>query len=463
MRLPTAEPLQGVVSMPGSSPPTMLEPRPFCDATGLLRELRGPVVVGLLVLVLVFAVGGGWAAVAPLAGAAIAPGVISPEGSRQTVQHLEGGIIREILVHDSDVVAEGQALVVLEGVGARAEVGRLAERLRTLAAQEARLRAERADVAQIRFDHAILADAEAPAVAAVRAAQLNFFQTRRAAAANREAIQGERIDQLERQIAGLQRQLVSNRRQRELIQEETTDVDELYRQGLERKSRLLALQREDAALLGAAGELEAQIAQAEEAIGETRLEIMEIRIQRIEEVDEQLAEAQMQRGEAEEELAAADDTLRRTEIVAPIAGTVLDLRFKTTGGVIGPGEPVLDLVPLADQLIIEARVRPADIDDVAAGQSAHVMFPSLPQRRLLRIAGEVESVSADALTDEHAGQTYYQAKVTVDRGDLAQAAPGVELTPGMPVEVFIATTERTLLAYLLQPIREILAHTFRES
>jgi HlyD family secretion protein len=225
----------------------------------------------------------------------------------------------------------------------------------------------------------------------------------------------------------------------------------------------LALRREDAALLGEEDELEAMIAQAQAAIGETRLEIMDIHIQRIEQVDEQLAEVQMQRGEAEKELAAARDTLRRTEITAPVAGTVLDLRFKTTGGVIQPGEPVLDLVPLADELIIEAQVRPTDIDDVAAGQSAHVMFPSLPQRQLLRIAGKVESVSADALTDEDIGQTYYQAKVTVDRGDLERAAHGVELTPGMPGEVFIATTERTLLAYLLQPIREILAHTFRES
>ena len=208
---------------------------------------------------------------------------------------------------------------------------------------------------------------------------------------NREAIQGERIDQLERQIAGLQRQLVSNRRQRELIQEETTDVDELYRRGLERKSRLLALQREDAALLGAAGELEAQIAQAEEAIGETRLEIMDIRIQRIEEVDEQLAEVQMQRGEAEEELAAADDTLRRTEIVAPIAGTVLDLRFKTTGGVIGPGEPVLDLGNVGRPADHRGAGRPADIDDVAAASPPTSMFLSLPQRRLLRIAGDFRS------------------------------------------------------------------------
>jgi HlyD family secretion protein len=463
MPLPTAEPLRDVVPMFDRSTPVMLELRPARGAAGLLRDLRRPIGAGLIVLVLVFAVGGGWAAVAPLAGAAIAPGVISPEGSRQTVQHLEGGIIREILVRDSDQVAEGQPLVVLEGVSARAEVGRLEERLRTLAAQEARLRAERAEAAEIRFDHAILAAAEAPPVAAARAAQVNFFWTRRAAKANREAILAERIDQLERQIAGLQRQLASNRRQRQLIQEETADVDQLYRRGLERKVRLLALRREDASLLGEEGELEAMMAQAREAIGETRLEIMDIRMRRIEQVDEQLAQVQMQRGEVEEELAAAHDTLRRTEITAPVAGTVLDLRFTTPGGVIQPGEPVLDLVPLEDELIIEAQVRPTDIDDVAAGQSAHVMFPYLPQRQLLRIAGEVESVSADALTDEDTGQTYYQAKVTIARGDLERAAPSVKLTPGMPVEVFMATTERTLLAYLLQPIREILARTFRES
>ena len=430
---------------------------------GLLRDLRAPIAAGLAVLLAIFAAGGVWAALAPLAGAAIAPGVISPEGRRQTVQHLEGGIIREILVRDSDVVGKGQALVVLEGVGARAEVGRLEERLRSLAAEEARLHAERADAPEVRFDHPILADALAPAVAAVRAAQMNFFQTRRAAEANRAAIKAQRIDQLERRIAGQQRQLVSNRRQRELIEEEIRDVEQLFRQGLERKARLLALRREEAALLGEEGELEAAIAQAQEAIGETRLAIVDIRMQRIEQVDERLADVQTQRGEAEEELAAADDTLRRTEITAPVAGTVLDLRFTTAGGVIGPGEPVLDLVPLDDELVITAHVRPTDIDEVAAGQSAHVMFPSLPQRRLLRIAGEVESVSADALTDEATGETYYQVKVTVDRGDLTRTAPGVALTPGMPAEVFIATTERTLLAYLLQPVRQILSHTFRES
>ena len=244
-----------------------------------------------------FGFGIGWAAIAPLAGAAIAPGVISPDGSRRTVQHLEGGIIRELLARDGEVVEVGQPLVVLEGVDARAEVGRLEERLRTLAATEARLVAERASAAAIEFSHPILADRADPKVAAARRAQANQLEARRAADANREAILGQRIEQLHCQIAGHERQLEANRHQRELIEDEASDVEQLYRKGLERKSRLLALQREQADLLGEEGELRALIARAQEAIGETLLQISDLRIQRVEGIDAEFAKVQMERGE----------------------------------------------------------------------------------------------------------------------------------------------------------------------
>jgi HlyD family secretion protein len=431
-------------------------------ARGVLVDLRQPLLWGVLTLLLVFGFGIGWAAIAPLAGAAIAPGVISPEGSRRTVQHLEGGIIRELLARDGDVVEVGQPLLVLEGVDARAEVGRLEERLRALAATEARLVAERASAAAIAFIHPILADAADPKVAAARRAQANQLEARRAADANREAILGQRIGQLRRQIAGYERQVEANRRQRELIEDEAIDVEQLYRKGLERKSRLLGLQREQADLLGEEGELTALIARTQEAIGETRLQISDLRIQRMEEIDAEFAKVQMERGEAEEELAAARDKLRRTAILAPVAGTVLNSRFKTTGGVIRPGDPILDLVPLEEELIIEARLSPTDIEEVAQGQHAYVMFPTLPQRTVPRIAGRVRSVSADALIEERSGMAYYLAKVQVDRDQFVEAAPGVQLTPGMPAEVFIATTERTVLDYLLQPITQAFARTFRE-
>jgi HlyD family secretion protein len=432
-------------------------------ARGVLADLRQPLFWGVLTLLLVFGFGGGWAALAPLAGAAIAPGVISPDGSQRTVQHLEGGIIRELLAHDGDVVEMGQPLVVLEGVDARAEVGRLEERLRTLTATEARLVAERASAAAIEFTHPILADPADPEVAAARRAQANQLEARRAADANREAILGQRIEQLHRQIAGYERQVEANRRQRELLEEETVDVERLYRKGLERKTRLLALQREQAGLLGEEGEFTALIARAQEAIGETRLQISDLRIQRMEEIDADFAQVQMERGESEEELAAARDKLRRTAILAPVAGTVLNSRFKTTGGVIRPGDAILDLVPLEDELIIEARLSPTDIEEVAPGQDAYVMFPSLPQRTVPRIGGRVRSVSADALIEERSGTSYYLAKVQVVRDQLAEAAPGLELTPGMPAEVFIATTERTVLEYFLQPITQTFARTFRET
>jgi HlyD family secretion protein len=432
-------------------------------ARGVLADLRWPLSWGVLALLLVFGFGGAWAALAPLAGAAIAPGIVSPDGSRRTVQHLEGGIIHELLARDGEVVEMGQPLVVLEGVDARAEVGRLEGRLRTLTATEARLVAERASAAKIAFTHPILADAADPEVAAARRAQANQLEARRAADANREAILGQRIEQLHRQIAGYARQVEANRRQRELIEEEAVDVEQLYRKGLERKARLLALQREQAGLLGEEGELTALIARAQEAIGETRLQISDLRIQRMEEIDAEFVQVQMERGESEEELAAARDKLRRTAILAPVAGTVLNSRFKTTGGVIRPGDAILDLVPLEEERIIETRLSPTDIEEVAPGQDAYVMFPSLPQRRVPRIAGRVRSVSADALIEERSGIAYYLAKVKIDRDQLAEAAPGIELTPGMPAEVFIATTERTVLEYLLQPITQTFARTFRES
>ncbi|MFQ5972513.1 MAG: HlyD family type I secretion periplasmic adaptor subunit, partial [Alphaproteobacteria bacterium] len=248
-----------------------------------------------------------------------------------------------------------------------------------------------------------------------------------------------------------------------LIAEEIAGVNDLFEKGLERKPRLLTLQRTEAELLGTEGELEARIARAQEAIGETELQIVNLKIERLEEIDTRLSEVLGQRAELEEQMRASLDRLRRTDIRAPVAGTVIDLRYKTTGGVIGPGEPILDLVPLEGDLVIEARVRTNDIDDVHAGQNAHIVFSSFAQRNLKRVEGEVQRVSPDTLEDERTGERYYTARLTVDRQHLRDVAPEIELSPGMPAEVFIATQERTLLEYLLQPFLETLERAFRES
>jgi HlyD family type I secretion membrane fusion protein len=222
------------------------------------------------------------------------------------------------------------------------------------------------------------------------------------------------------------------------------------------------LKRSEAELLGTEGDLLAQIAGAREAIGEAKLKIANLKIERLEQVDQELSETQANRVEVEKQIQESLDRLSRTAIVAPTDGTVMDLRFKTPGGVIRAGDPVLDIVPDHDELVIEARVAPQDIDTVHAGQSAYVMFPSFPQRSLHRIAGDVTQVSPDAFHDEKTGQSYFSARVKVDPAVLATEAPEIRLSPGLPAEVYIRTVERTLLEYLAQPILQVAERTFRE-
>lgn len=428
----------------------------------LSREIAGSTAFGLTLIALFFLAGGIWATSAPLSGAAIAPGVVSPASSRQTVQHLEGGIISEFRVEEGDRVMAGDVLVVLETVGAEAKAGANTSRLRTLAATEARLKAERDGVARLIFDHPVLKDQQSQETLTVIQAQEHQFETRRANNESRKAVLNQRVAQLQQLIEGYNRQLESVRQQYVLIQEEISGVKQLYDKGLERKPRLLALQRSQAELLGMQGELKARIASAGEAISETQLRILGLAIQRNEEVDAELAEVHSLRVSLEEDMRATLDRLKRTEILAPVAGTVLNPRFKTVGGVVGPGEPILDLVPLYDELVIEARVRPTDIDEVHAGQDSYVVFPAFTQRNMLRIEGRVERVGADALEDERSGESYYSARIVVDRDHLQETAPKIELFAGMPADVFIATGERTLLDYLLRPFLYTVEHAMRE-
>ena len=427
----------------------------------LARELRGPALLGAAILAAFFVFGGGWAATAPLSGAAITPGLVSPEGSRRRVQHLEGGIIDEIRVKEGDRVRAGDVLMTLATVGAQSEVGQTLSRLRTLAATEARLQAERRRSNEIAFNHPVLRDRAHPEVRDVIEQQVNQLIARRTNDESQESILTQRIAQLQQQRVGAEKQLLSVRRQNQLIKEEIVIVSDMYEKGYERKSRLLSLQRSEADLTGQEGELLSRIARADEQMGETKLQIINIIIKRKEDIDQQLSETQVRRAEVEQQISQSLDRLSRTTLVAPVA-TVLDLRFKTIGGVIRPGEEVLSIVPHEEKLVIDARVSPKDIDDVHAGQSAYVIFPSFPQRNLHRIDARVRTVSADALQEEHTGTPYYKAQVEIDREKLHRIDPQIELVPGMPAEAFIATTERTVLAYLIQPFLVMVERSFRE-
>lgn len=432
------------------------------DALALRREVGRPLRLAAVVAVVFFGAGGGWAATAPLRSAVIAPGVVTAELGRRTIQHLEGGILRTIAVREGERVRAGQVLVDLDDIAARSRLAALTARLRALAASEARLEAERAEAADIAFSHPALRDTADPAVAALLAAERRHLQALREDRANREAILAQRLAQIEKQIDGYRAQRAALSRQNALVEDEVSAVRALVAEGLSVKPRQLALEREQARLLGEVGELTARIALAEEAIGETRLEIMNLRLDRLPQIDAKLAEVRADRIAAEEALTEAADTLRRTTVTAPVDGTVLALRFTTPGGVVGPGDPLLDLVPSGDPLVIDARVNPRDIDSVRQGQSVTIRFPALPARHQMHLEGEVTRVSADALSDRAGGPSYFAVQVTVAPEALAATLPEEALHPGLPAEVSITTGERTLLGVLLDPLTRTLERGLRE-
>jgi HlyD family secretion protein/epimerase transport system membrane fusion protein len=431
------------------------------DSLPLRRVVRGPKIVGYAALLLFFGGFGAWAAVAPLTSAAIAPGVVSPDGSRKTVQHLEGGIVRAIHVAEGDHVEAGQLLVTLEDIQARADFEEQLELFVHLATVEARLLAEQAGAATVE-PPAALEGLDAAVVAPSLAAQRRLFESRRATLDGREQILGQRIRQLEAEITGLHEVIAARNEQLALIEQEVAGVQILYDQGLSNLPRLLELKRAQADLRADRATSEAAIARHEQSIGETRLQLLTMREQHREEVDEALSQARTELAAACSRLPSREDVLARTEVVAPVAGTVMNVHVTTATGVVQPGEPLLDVVPEAVGLVIDARVRPTDMDVVRAGQTARVLFPAYAQRNLPQMFGRLRSISADRLIDERTGEAFFLARIEI-APDEAGLAPGIELLPGMPADVMILTGERTLLDYLVGPFIDSLTKSFRES
>lgn len=425
--------------------------------------IRRPVILGVIVILAFFVLFGGWATLAPLSSAAIAPGVLSPDGSRRTVQHLEGGIIRDILVRDGDFVEAGQVLVTLEGTSASAMVGMLRNQYFNLASLHARLVAEQRELETIAFPDWLREVAtQDPTVAESIIQQTELFRNRGEAQDGRVGTLNQRIAQLNEEIRGLQAQINSQTTQLNLIAQEIEDVNFLLQRGLERRSRLLSLERAEADLQGTRAENQAAIARARQAIGEAELQIITQERTFQDEVATQLTQTQSELAALEERLRASQDVLTRTQISAPVSGRVVQLRFRTPGGVIQPGEPILDVVPSDEDLVIDARVSPTDIDVVREGLEAQVHLLAFAQRNLPRINGLVRTVSADAITDPNTGQSHFTVQVEVPRDELAKLGADIELAPGMPAEVLIITGERTLLNYMITPITDTFRRGFRE-
>lgn len=409
---------------------------------------RRMVMIGFLIILLAFGGLGTWAALAPIMSAAVAPGVVKVASERKTIQHLEGGIVKEILVKEGQSVEAGQVLLRLDDTTPRARVALLRGQQDVLAVQMARLEAERDGRAKAVFPADQLERRAEPHVARLLAGEEALLASRNAAQQAQINILRQRNLQYNEKILGLEAQMTAAKTKIEYIHEELKAAESLLEQGMYTKPRYYALQREAANLGGDIGKLRADIASMRESIAETDMRIITLKQEAQKEANDRLQTVRAQLNEANERLSAAMDILNRTEITAPQAGTVFGLQAHTIGGVINQGVPILDIVPKDDKLIVEARVRTDDIDVVHTDLPAEVRFTSLNWRTTPVFRGKVTRVSADRFTDSQRGDAYYLAQVEVEPGQTS----GLNLQPGMPSEVYIVTGERTPLEYLLKPI-----------
>lgn len=432
------------------------------DTPNLRRIVRGPILAGAVICLAFFGGLTAWSALAPLASSAMGPGVVSPDGSRRTVQHLEGGIVERILVQDGSLVETGDPLIILEDKAARAAHELALVQTRQFMAVEARLLAERAGETEPRFPAELLDHAAEPEVAVLLRTQLQLMQQRQSALQQRRTLLQQKITQITEEIAGLNAQITSQTRQLALIAEETKGVMQLVEKGLERKPRLLALQRQQAEIAGMKATNQSSIARAYQAIAEAEQQIITLEAERQEEISKELAQVTTELASARERLGAAADVLRRTVITAPVSGTVVQLKARTVGGVVTAGQPILDIVPRDDELLIDARIAPTDIDVVHPGLTAQVVLSAYKQRNLPRIDGRVRSVSADRIVDPQTNTPYYLVRIEVDRDQLAKIGPNIVLTPGMPAEAMVMTGTRTAWQYLTQPFVDSLRRSMRE-
>ena len=438
------------------SPPRSLQEPALGDRLRRLT-LTGNLLVGGFVLGL-----GTWSAVAPLESAAIAFGTVESESSRKTIQHLEGGIIKEIRVADGDLVHAGQILISLEDTKASAEVESLKGQLWDALAREARLTAEQRGDEGVSFPPELeRANKESPAVAAVLSGQQNIFETRRQVFRSQVAVNREKRLQVEKEIEGLRAQASAATKRIAIVRDEATAVATLVEKGLERRPRLLNLEREAADIEGRRGEITAQISRAEQVISESQTNLLKLENDRQNEISQSMREAQNQIFQLRERLQAANDQLARTAVRAPEDGVITDLKVHTPGGVIGAGAPLMDLVPRQDRLVITARVKPEDIDVVRPGLDAEVSLLPYNQRRVAPLHGTVMRVSADRLLDKRTDQPYYATKIHV-QDPRAAGHDAIKIIPGMPAQVFIKTGRGTVALYALKPLLDSFNNAFRE-
>lgn len=409
------------------------------------------------VATLVVALGGFllWAIFAPLQEGVLADGAVVVDTEHKTVQHLEGGIVERLHVREGSEVKAGQLLLELSETRARAELERLESRYYGRMAEFGRLNAERLSQERIDFSEELLARRDEPRIATLLAVQEDLFEVRRNEHQGEVEILRHRIQQLEEQVRGLEASQGARQREQALIERDLENLEALREQQLVDESLLIARQREYEQGLGAIGNNAADIAATRVAIGETRQQVIQLQNTLRTEVSDQLIAAQQELLETRERIVAVRDVLRRTRIRAPQDGKVIGLTAHTLGGVVQAGNPIMNIVPSQDRLMVEGRVRPTDIDNVFPGQEARLRFSAFSWRTTPELTGKVERVSPDAFQNRDTGQSYYVARILAPEDELAKLGD-VEVEPGMPVDIMFTGGARTAMQYLTAPLSDIL-------
>lgn len=415
---------------------------------------------GFIVLIVTFGFLGVWAATAPIDDAALAQGYVSVKHNSKTVQHLHGGIVKELHVREGDSVKVDDILIELDDTQVRAERNTSMGHFFSLLAQESRLLAEQTDSNSVKYPEELSESDDLRASQAI-VVQNQIFETRTESLSGEVQVLEQRIAQLAERKQGMLSQKNSSETLAASLKEEIAELRDLLKEGFAEKQRLRERERQLAEAQGTIGELTAEIAAVDVQIGETRLEIIQLQKERREEIANTLSEVQSKLYDVREQLKTQEDRLARTEIKSPATGEVLGLQVHTNGGVVRAGEPIMDIVPEGEELTIVAKVNPKDIDRVKAGQKAEVRFSAFQYGTTPRLFANVVKVSADRIVEENSDEVYYEARLEVDNESLLELN-NLVIMPGMPAEVLIKSGERTLIEYLGKPISDAFSRAFLE-
>ncbi len=423
-----------------------------------------PMMIGLLALGILVGGFGGWATLTEISGAIVASGQIEVDQNRQVVQHPDGGVVKDIYVEEGDAVSVGDVLISLDPSIEESELSIIQGQVFELMARRGRLTAERDGIGAITFDPRLIERAKTDAgIAELMQGQENLFQARVASNAKQIEQLTKRKSQIANQIDGIVAQRAAVATQLDLIEQELADQQKLLDRGLAQASRVLALQRSQAELSGDVGDLIAKQAESEGRITDLDIQIEGLEKTRREDAISRLRDQQYRTLELEERAGALIEKLMRMDIRAPVSGIVYGLSVFTPRSVIRPADPVMFLIPQDRPLVITVQVPPIDIDQVYVGQNAVLRFSALDQRTTPELFGKVTKVSPDAFQDDASRMSYYRAEILLNEGETDRLPANVTLIPGMPVEAFIRTQDRTPLAYLIKPLADYFAKAFREN